>query len=434
VVQRRSDPRPGLGALALAALGVRLVAVSAWSRDLPLEGDQLFYHHQAIDLAGWAGFTYRHPAGELVTTAVHPPLHSAWLGLVSLVGFDSPTAHRLAGAVLGAATVLVGGLVAHRLAGHRAAMATGALLAVAPTLWINDALVLSESMYAFTVAVVLLASVRYLDHPDRNGALALGGAIALAGLARAEAAMLVVLLAVPLVLVGTRSPTARPGRLASLALVAMAGLLVAGPWLGRNLTAFERPALVSSSSGFVLEIASCDETFYGDRLGYWDVSCDRTPWAPGDETATEAVKREAALDYLAEHRGRLPVVVAARVARMWDVWRPAESVFLNDFFERRGEASSRAALWTWWGMLALAVPGLWALRRRPAAYLPFAAMAVATSAAAALAFGITRYRTGLEVAVAVLAGVGVDAAWRALAARRAPDREVGPAPRLETTP
>lgn len=424
------DPRRGLLLIAVGALVVRVVAVVRWSRDLGLEGDQLFYHHQAIDLAGGNGFVYRHPAGELVTTAVHPPLYSAWLGLVSLLGLDSPDAHRVAGAVLGGATVVVGGLAANRLAGGRAALIAGLLLAVAPTLWINDSMVLSESMYAFTVALVLLASVSFIAEPDRMRAIGLGGAIALAGLARAEAALLVVLLAVPLVVVrarrrgpgevvvdaearhevrGPESPVRRPGPLALLCWLALAGIFVAGPWLGRNLTSFERPATISSGGGFVLEISSCDETFYGSRLGYWDVSCDRTAWPPGDETVVEAAKREAAVEYVGDNLGRLPVVVAARVGRMWDVWRPGESVELNSFFERRGRDSSQAAIWVWWAMAAAAVPGAWALRRRPVTLVPFAAVAAATTAAAAMSFGITRYRTGMEVAAAVLAGVGL--AW-----------------------
>ena len=413
VPDRLRDVRLQLLAAAALGLFVRTVAIGRWTRHLPLQGDQAFYHHQAIDLTAWVGFTYRHPADELVTTAVHPPLHSSWLGLWSLVGLESATAHRVAGAILGAATVVVVGLVARRLAGDRAGLVAAVVVAVAPTLWINDSQVLSESSYALATALVLLAALELIGRPRWWRALALGGAVGLAALARAEALALVVVLVVPLV--GLARVGHQPGawrRRAALAGWSVLGLLVVvGPWVGRNMTAFERPAVMSTGAGFVLEIASCDRTFYGDRLGYWAPECDRTPWAAGDETATEAVKREAALAYLSDNRDRLPTVVVARVARLWDVWRPEESVAFNDFYEQRGRAPSWWAIRTWWAMAILALPGMWALRRRPVVLLPFLAVAVTTTAAAATSFGITRYRTGLEVAVAVLAGVGVAWAW-----------------------
>lgn len=416
--------------VAILGLGVRLAAIASWSRQLTLEGDQAFYHLQANDLADWLGFTYRHPAGENITTAVHPPLHSSVLALASLLGLDSPGWHRVIGALLGAGTVLVAGLVARRMVGDRAAVLAAAVVAVAPTLWINDAMVLSESTYALTVAMLLLAAVELVARPTRGRAAALGAAVALATLARAEAAALVVVLAVPVVLAlragdGSRLP--RRSRVALLGWLALAGVAVGLPWVGRNLTAFERPALVSTGGGFVLEIASCDETFSGDLLGYWSVTCDG-PWAAGDETATEAVKRERGLEYLTAHRDRLPIVVAARVARMWDVWRPAQSVTFNDFFERRGRATSQWAIWAWWAMLVIAVPGVWALRRRAVLMVPFAAVAVTTSLAAAMSFGITRYRTGLEVAIAILAGVGVDRLLRWRASTRHAPAPIGAAP------
>lgn len=425
---RLRDPRVQIVAVAVGALALRTVAIVTWTRHLGVAGDQVFYHHQGQDLADWLGFTYRHPAGEQITTAVHPPLHGAVLGLASLLGGESVTAHRLVGAVLGAATAAVAGLVGLRVAGRRAGVAAAVIVAVAPTLWINDSQVLSESSYALAVALVLLASVELVRRPTPLAAAGLGAAVALATLARAEAALLVVVLVVPLVVALGRRPPADRGRVALLGWVVLAGLAVAGPWVARNLVSFDRPATVSTGGGFVLEIASCDATFEGDQLGYWSATCDRTSWEPGDETATEAAKRATGTAYVGEHLDRLPVVVAARVGRLWDVWRPNESVVLNDVFERRGRAPSWWAIRVWWAVLALAVAGAWALRRRPALLVPFAAVAVTTTVAAAASFGITRYRTGLEVATAVLAAIGVDAVvawWVARGRRPAPDAPVG---------
>jgi hypothetical protein len=430
--------RVALVVLALGAVALRLLVIGLWAGEQPVEGDQAFYHHQAQDLADWVGFTYRHPAGERITTAAHPPLHTSLLGVASLLGADSVGAHRLVGAVLGGVTALLAGLCGRRLCGaslpvgrggrargglsasasRRAGLVAAAAVAVAPTLWINDTGILSESSYAAAIALVLFAAVDVLARPTLVGLAALGAAVGLATLTRAEALTLVALLVVPVAfVVAGRLGTAGPRRLVPVMLALVAVGVVTGPWFARNLVSFERPVLTSSGPGWVLEIANCDATYYGDRLGYWDVSCDRTPWQAGDETATEVVKREVGLTYATDNASRLPVVVAARVARMWDLWRPAESVRFNEFYERRGGATSAAALGVWWVLLAGALVGAYQLRRRALLLWPFAAVAISTTFAAAASFGITRYRTGLEVAAAVLASVAV-AAWFDARARR----------------
>lgn len=428
---RLADPRTQLVLLAGLALAIRLVAISTWSSDLGVAGDQVFYHEQGQDLAAGHGFTYRHPAGERITTAVHPPLHGAVLGASSAVGLDGVTAHRVVGAVLGATTALVAGLAGLRMAGRRVGLVAAGAVAVLPTLWINDSQVLSESSFALATALVVLASFELVRRPRPMVAAALGGAIGLATMARAEAAMLAVLLAVPLVVLVVRrhrrDGRAAPPWMVLAGAVAIGGVLVAGPWVGRNLTSFDRPALVSTGAGFVLEIASCDETFHGELVGYWSASCDRTSWEPGDETATEAAKRATGLAYVRDNLDRVPAVAVARVGRMWDLWRPDQSVTLNRYFERRGEASSWWAIRAWWAAATLAMVGGWSLRRRPELLVPFVAIAATTTVAAAMSFGITRYRTGLEVAAAVLAAVGVDAIVR-WSRRRAPDPEATAAP------
>ena len=72
-----------------------------------------------------------------------------------------------------------------------------------------------------------------------------------------------------------------------------------------------------------------------------------------------------------DHLDRFPVVVAARLARIWDVWRPAPSVEFNDFFERRGHLSSTAGLLMYYVLLPLSVYGLVVLRRARVTIIPF---------------------------------------------------------------
>jgi hypothetical protein len=281
----------------------------------------------------------------------------------------------------------------------------------------------SESMYALTIALVLLAAVSFAADRTAPNAAFLGAAVALAALTRAEAALLVVLLLVPLVLRGGGADRWR-----RLGLAVGAAALVVAPWVARNaLTFSSHPLTLSNGSGFVIEISNCDQTYgYAPltdagtgqaqvggeadaMLGYWAVECDRTPWVPGDETETGAVKLRTGLDYMSAHRSRFPLVLAARVGRIWDVWRPVQSRDVNAMLEARGMVPSTLALAMYYPLAVTAVAGLVVLHRRRLPLSPYLSIAVMTTLTAAVSFGITRYRVGADVALVVLAAVAVDA-------------------------
>jgi 4-amino-4-deoxy-L-arabinose transferase-like glycosyltransferase len=433
----RHAPTPGdrafwiaLGGVAMAGLAVRVVAVLTWSRHFDPAGDQRFYWWSGQDLADGFGFVYRNNLDQRVTTAIHPPLYSMYLGVASALGFDSHAWHRLFSTLLGAACVVVVGLAARRWAGRRAGIFAAACAAVYPNLWLNDVALAAETMYALMIALVLLAAIRLWDRRRMLDVVVLSVAIALATLSRAEGLVLFVVLLVPLVLWCKDQPWAR--RIAMVAVAAVVGLVVMGPWLGRNLTSFTNPVLVSSGGGFVIEIANCDQTYGLDAprdasgavrpgtdnstfLGYWTIDCDRSdrnargdaavPWPEGDESVVEASKRKIGTEYALEHLDRVPVVVAARLGRMWDLWRPEQSYDFNRFYERRGDNSTKAAMAMYYALLPLGLAGAVILRRRGRPISPFVAIAAATSFAAAISFGITRYRVGADVALCVLAGV-----------------------------
>lgn len=429
---RLKDFRVQLLLVALGALALRLVAVIVWSRHFDPQGDQNFYWRQGQDLAQGYGFVYRNNIGERVATAVHPPLYSAYLGAVSLVGGTSHAWHRVASTLLGSGAVVAVGLVGRRLAGRRAGLLAAIFAALYPNLWVNDAMMLSESMYALLIALVLLAAYRFrADLTARNAAL-LGGAVGLAALTRAEAAFLSVLLIVPLALL---APVPWRDRLVRGGVALGVSALVVAPWVVRNYLTFERhPVTLSNGSGFVVEISNCDQT-YGlapptdgagnpqpgqdaDKLlGYWAGECDRTAWPPGDETVVAAAKQQAGVDYINAHRSRFPVVVAARVGRIWDVWRPAQSYEFNKFFERRGDLTTLAGMAMYYPLLLASVGGLWVLFSRKVSIVPFVAIIVMTTLTGAVSFGITRYRVGADVGLTILAAVALDALIRRLSGR-----------------
>jgi hypothetical protein len=182
--------------------------------------------------------------------------------------------------------------------------------------------------------------------------------------------------------------------------------------VAKNLSEFRHPVYLSIGTGFVLDVSNCDSTYYGDLLGYTDVKCSSDDWPAGaDESEIELYLRDHALDYISSHKGRIPVVVAARIGRMWNLYRPLQGVDLDVFFERRGEVPAQMALWSYYAFGALAAVGAVAMWRAKRPLLPMGVMVAMVTFTAASSMPITRYRVAAEVAWVVLAGIGAERLW-----------------------
>jgi 4-amino-4-deoxy-L-arabinose transferase-like glycosyltransferase len=402
--RRVGDERPvPLAALVTGGVALLLVAVSV----LPgLGADHLGVHRPGGEAAGPA---ITLPDGDTVAQA-------------AVLDASAVDAHRLASAVAGAAGVLLLGLVARRLGGDRAALVALGLGAIYPMLWINDGMVLSESLYVPMVALVMLAAYRFWDRPDVASAVLFGGAVALAGLTRAEALLLG--LVIVFLVWGRRRELGR----AAIGRVALAGgvcVALCAPWLIHNLARFEEPTFMTAGTGAVLSAGSCDVAYHGDSVGYYGASCfdqyvemgwAEWPDAREEESVRDVPSREAAMRYIRENLGELPRVAAFRVARMWYLYRPDQDLQLDWAVEGRGEDASRWGAYLYALVMPAAIAGLVVTKLRRLPISPLVAPAVVVSLTAALTFGVTRYRVPADAAAVVAAAVAIDAAVRWLAA------------------
>ncbi|MGH9113299.1 MAG: ArnT family glycosyltransferase [Acidimicrobiales bacterium] len=389
-------PRHAIAAVAAGALVLRVVYVFG-KRDQPPLGDAVYYSSQAELLARGKGFVRPFFGGP---AADHPPLTSLAMTPVVWVT-DSLTAQRLAMAVIGVAVVIACAYLGHLVAGPRAAVIAGVIAAVYPNLWMNDALVMSDTLTALFVALFLIAMYRWRERPSVGTACLVGLAAGLGTLTRAEIPLLVVLVAVP-VMLSARS-LARADRLRCLAATAVVAGLVLAPWVIPNLVRFDRPVLLSSNDGITLIGANCDNT-YENVIGFWDLTC--APTLPGDQSVQSAEYRRLAVDYVGDHLDRVPAVVAARVGRVWSAYRPYDMVYVNQA-EGREAWASRLGIWSYWALLPFAAAGWWTLRQRRQPTWTLVAPFVTVTVVAAVFYGITRFRVPAEVSIVVLSAVAL---------------------------
>ena len=397
--------------IVLAALALRVGYTLLVERDDPLLGDQLYYNAQANTLARGHGFTDFRDGSQ---TAEHPPLTALALTPTSWVmervdaGGSHVLAQRLTMTIFGAAVVLVIGLVGRAVAGDRAGLIAAAIAAVYPNLWINDGLVMSEALATLAVALAILFAYRFIRAPRPSTAAWVGVAAGLAMLARAELGLLLPVMALPVALMLKDVPLAR--RLLLFALTCAVSLAVVSPWLIANLTRFDEPVLFSTNDGLTICGANLHRTWYGDGTGLWALDCAGFPVPKGDRSVVSNALRKEGLHFIREHPGRLPAVVAVRVARVWSLYAPGQMASYNTG-EGRPEEVSWAGFVSFWVLVPGAVVGAVVLRRRRVPLTPLVSQFVIVTVTAAAIYGLVRFRVPAEVSLVVLAAVAVDAWW-----------------------
>ena len=435
----RADARFGrwLALLVAAALVLRVAYVLVVERGDPLSGDGAYYHEAANLLADGLGFTepYRYlhgggqellfvddpsavlptantvlPVGHVEPTAGHPPLWVVVLGLFSALGLTGATAHQLVGAFVGAAGVAAVGWAGRSLDGPRTGLLAAGLATFHACLWLNDGLVMSESLVVGCVALLVIVGFRFHRSPDIRSVLLLGAVGGLCALTRAELLLALPLIALPVLRRADLAPATRLARYVGVGLVAIA---VLAPWLVRNLATFEEPVLLTNGVGILVAQTNCDATYYGEKQGYWEFDCGLPqPLSPNgtpiDESQRDVAYRERGLRYASDHPGRLLThAVPRRVGRFWGLYAPVEQLRADILVEGRNFRLSVLGLLQFYASVPLAVAGAVWLRRQGTPLVPLLAMPLVGTLVAALTLGATRYRVPTDVVLVLLAAVAL---------------------------
>ena len=304
---------------------------------------------------------------------------------------------------LGIALLWVLARFAIEISTRRVAVVAVWIAALYPNFWMNDGLVMSESISVLLVALSLWAAWRAVQRPGRSADVMLGVSLGLAVLARSE-----LVVCAPLVILWVVWSRRKESTVWKPALLTSAVVLgVLAPWVTFNMVRFERAVVLTTNDGTTLLGANCPDTYSGSVIGGWTIDCvsGRPDYDPAEEPSVRSARqRSQALSFVAHHLGSTPKVVAARVLRTLDLYGLGNLVQQDV-----GEERPRWAVWLGIGMFWLLAP-LAAVgarfAQRPQRLLlvaPFLSVLVTT----VLFYGAHRIRSSAEPSIVLLAAIAV---------------------------
>lgn len=401
MTSRATPDRAMLSLVALAAV-VRIVYfLSKWNDELLLN-DSIYYSGQAYQLRHGVWFR------ELFVDqpgAEHGPLTSLLMAPVS--GLDNYVRwQRSVTVVTGILFVWVIGRVATEVGGRAVGYGAAAIAALYPNLWMNDGLVMSESIATLFVGLSLWGAWRSAHGGGARLMAGFGAAVALAVLSRSEAALLAPLLFTWVAVVRHRA--GRPWKVIGVALAA--GALVLAPWLAFNMVRFENPVLLTTNDGTTWLGANCGPAYSGPAAGGWVLDCvlDDPDYAQDEEPSVRSARqRSMAIEYVSDHLGEVPRVMALRLARTLDLYG-LDNLVAQDVGEERPRWASWAGIVAFWMLAPLAVIGAARAPRR-ARWL-FGLPVLVTLVTTVLFYGAHRIRSTAEPSVVMLAALSL-APW-----------------------
>jgi 4-amino-4-deoxy-L-arabinose transferase-like glycosyltransferase len=282
--------------------------------DAPPKGDETDYHAIAQNLLDGDGFA----VAEGIPTARRPPAYPAFLAGVYAVTGTSTSAARVAQVLLGAVIVALTGRIAQRYFSGNTARLAAALAAVNPFLIFISGYLLTENLYLLALlgALFVAGGPRHMTVSARRAA-ACGALLGVATLARPSGLPMFEWVVAALLLL---SGVAWRVRIVRAAVAIFAFALVVAPWYARNASVMGGWVLTTHGGVTFLQgnnekIANTPQWRGGasplevlprhDELSKLDeVSRDRLAWQLGR-------------DYLRNHPGDIPGLVAGKMIRFW---------------------------------------------------------------------------------------------------------------------
>ena len=359
-------------------------------------------------------------------TSSRPPLYPAAVAAIwRLTGSESLVAVRVAQALIGVFTVGVIFRIGNRLCNRRVAILAAAFVAFYPSLVFYSVLILSETLFTFLLALMVLGCMSLIGRPSVWVALGTGLSLGAAALTRSIMWPFVFVL---LAGIAAGLVVERQWRWRTALLVFAGYALLVAPWSYRNTALQGTFTVVDTMGGRNLMMGNYAHTpedrmwdaisLTGDRA--WDSTLPwRAPhggwWSEGD---VDRWAQQQAIAYMRAH----PWITARRTllkfADFWGLEREfLAGVWRGLYQVPTGPAivAGAAMVGAYAAVVVLAVTGLvlappFADRR---AHVLLVALLLFVSGIHAIVFGHPRYHIPLVPVLALYAGAAIDARpWR----------------------
>lgn len=463
----------------VVGLVIRVVYI-AWLHRVGtfLIGDARVFHnegHVIADGRGWIDPFFFETTGFTRQLSMHPPSYPVYLAFWSLIGLRSVLSHQLVSQPIGLTTIVLCAIAGRRLWNERVGVVAACIVAVHPSFWSWDGMVLQEPLAILATVLLILAYLPLL--PRRLGGSAADSGrpftrrqVVLAGLAsgfaplvRAELLAGVVMLALVVLFANTWRRSLVP--MLGAAVIAVACLT---PWVSYNMSRFSQTSTLSNGFGITLSSTHCD-LLDGDLLGYWSPVCASqaaerianawfaehpdTPQLPMaatqaeyvaarargekilapsqailrfsalDESERDALLRDETIAWIKAHPRYELRAIPARLGRVLGLYRPLQQIGLDTIPDGRKRPIAVSAWLGYYAVLPFAVAGALALWRRRRAQTLILLIPLATVLiTVAMTFGNTRYRAIAEPTFALFGAAAMVsvASWVARVWRERP--------------
>ncbi|HET9729436.1 MAG TPA: hypothetical protein VFR41_08460 [Acidimicrobiia bacterium] len=385
--------RRGLAIVGSTALVVRVAYAALFMRGYRPVSDAGSYDAIAREVTHGHGFVSSLPFEYLHPTAIRPPLFPALAAAAYRMFGVHVGVGQAVNILAGSAAAVLAVLLGARLAGSRAGLFAGLVVALSPPLIANDVTLLAESVAVLTCFACLLFLL--------GGRTALAGAaLGLMMLDRASAQWLVLVLGAWVVW--------RFGWRHALRFVAVS-IVVVAPWVARNWIHVGGPVVVATN-GFNVNAYYSPEAQHQNGFvnAYFDGRFAAIRADAIDEVDLDSTLQRRGLTNLRHHPTLLGHVVNGNLQR-WFELRPGENRD-PEKIDGRNLGVRNVTLPLFYVMTALGIFVLYRARRSAAAQL-LAIVAAYFTVVCALSIAVPRLRSVFDACIAVAVGVGI-AWWR----------------------
>ena len=397
-----------ISAIALLAILLRLAAIVLLDTlDAPPQYDGLEYDLLARNLLAGAGYTL-----DGLPTAHRTPVYPAFLALVYALFGHAYAAVRIAQAILGGITAVLGYILARKVYGHRVGLFVALGLALYPHLIYTATVFYSENIFIPLFIGLNILPVEATKRPTLPVLVASGLVLGVGALTRPN-----LFTFLPLIFLWAWALFPVRQALKYAGVIAVAALLVMGTWAVRNSLAFGTPVGVTTETGVVLwsgnnpfadggGVMPSPETWGGEEPP------DRGPhgWSYLSEPESDRRFRLKAQEWIVQNPQRFATLFFIRIYRFW----------APNYLGIRGKLSVPwFVLVGYWLAVAVAVVAVIADYRRWRLQLAFYLFIVYFTLGAGVSFGASRYSFPLIPFLLMWWGVAFWGLWDRLFRKRA---------------